>query len=44
VARDVDYGMSRLFQAYVAEGVVLEVFRDLEKAELWLGLREARPA
>lgn len=44
VARDVDYGMARLFQAYVAEGVVLEVFRDIEKAEAWLGLRTGQPA
>src|SRR5262245_14271033 len=44
VARDVDFGMARLFQAYVAEGVVLEVFRDLEKAETWLGLRADRSA
>jgi|SRR4030095_10581041 hypothetical protein len=44
VARDVDYGMSRLFQAYVMEGVVLEVFRDIEKAEMWLGLRADQPA
>ena len=43
VARDVDYGMSRLFQAYVVEGVVLEVFRDMEKAEEWLGLRTGQP-
>jgi hypothetical protein len=44
VARDVDYGMSRLFQAYALEGAVLEVFRDIEKAEMWLGLRASRPA
>jgi|SRR6185503_1064161 len=43
VARDVDYGMSRLFQAYVVPGAVLEVFRDMEKAELWLGLRVSTP-
>lgn len=43
VARDVDYGMSRLFQAYAVEGAVLEVFREIEKAEIWLGLRAVQP-
>lgn len=33
--------MSRLFQAYAVEGAVLEVFRDMEKAEEWLGLSAA---
>ena len=41
VARDVDYGMSRLFQAYAVEGAVIEVFRDMEAAEAWLGLHVA---
>jgi len=44
VRREVDYGMARLFQAYVAEGVVLEVFRDIEEAEIWLGLRTSKSA
>jgi hypothetical protein len=40
VDREVDYGLSRLFQAYSeVEGAVIEVFRDWEEAEQWLGLR-----
>jgi len=40
VGRDVDYGLSRLFQAYSeVEGAVIEVFRGWEDAEEWLQLR-----
>jgi hypothetical protein len=41
VGRDVDYGLSRLFQAYSeVEGAVIEVFKVWEDAEEWLQLRE----
>jgi len=40
VDREVDFGMSRLFSAYSeVEGAVIEVFRNWEEAEEWLGLR-----
>lgn len=39
VGREVDYGLSRLFQAYSeVEGAVVEVFRGWDEAEAWLGL------
>ena len=40
VGREVDYGLSRLFQAYAEpQGAVIEVFREWEAAEEWLGMR-----
>jgi len=40
VGREVDYGLSRLFQAYSEpQGSVIEVFREWEAAEAWLGMR-----
>jgi hypothetical protein len=40
VGREVDYGLSRLFQAYAEpKGSLIEVFREWEPAEEWLGIR-----
>ena len=39
VDRQVDFGLSRLFQAYSeVEGATIEVFREMEEAKAWLGL------
>ena len=38
VARDVDFGMARMFQVFAEDaGVEFEVFRELEAALDWLG-------
>jgi hypothetical protein len=43
VGRAVDFGLARLFQAYSdAEGQTVEVFRDINDAEAWLGLDPER--
>jgi hypothetical protein len=40
VGREVDFGLARLFQAYSeTEGQVVEVFRSMSEAEVWLGLK-----
>ena len=36
VAREVDFGLSRMYQATGGETLPLQVFRDLEAAEVWL--------
>jgi hypothetical protein len=40
VGRAVDFGLARLFQAYSeVEGQTVEVFRQIDEAEAWLGLK-----
>jgi hypothetical protein len=42
VGRAVDFGLARLFQTYSeAEGQAVEVFRDMNDAERWLGLEDS---
>ena len=36
VARDVDFGISRMYQSTAGETLPMQVFRDLESAEAWL--------
>ena len=39
VGRAVDFGLARMFQAYSeVEGQTVEVFREMDDAEAWLGL------
>ena len=43
VGRAVDFGLARLFQAYSeVEGQTVEVFREMNDAEAWLGLDPER--
>ena len=40
VGRAVDFGLARMFQAYSeVAGQTVEVFREMDEAEAWLGLK-----
>ena len=41
ISKDLDYGLTRIYQAYAeTEGIAFEIriFRDMEKAKEWLGV------